>query len=253
MFVSISKIYINGKFLTQQKTGVQAYAFGMLEAMKRRNIPFEILTPKSKELSDSFNSKKIGAFSNANLWEQLCLPLYVNKQSNSVLINFCNSAPLFASHQIVTIHDLAFEQKGVNWFSFGFKLWYRFLIPRIAKSAKFIFTVSEFSKREINFHYNIMNDEIRIIPNGLNLNIQFAPQQIEEDYILLVGGGDPRKNAAFVIEQIENIEKLGLKLVVLNAENSIFNSSEKRIHPSIIHLDYVSKEYYYTLIKYSKA
>ena len=97
MFVSVSKIYINGKFLTQQKTGVQAYALGMIEAMKRRNIPFEVLTPKSNLLFDGFNTKKIGFFSNSSLWEQWSLPLYVNRQSNNILINFCNSSNCYDS------------------------------------------------------------------------------------------------------------------------------------------------------------
>ena len=253
MFVSISKIYINGKFLTQQSTGVQAYAFGMMEAMKRQNIPFEVLSPKSTELSDSFNAKKIGFFSNLNLWEQCSLPFFVNKQSNSILINFCNSAPLYAKHQIVTIHDLAFEQKDVKWFSFGFRRWYRFLIPRIVKTAKVIFTVSEFSKKEIITHYKVNSKNIKVIPNGLYANIKIASQQIQENYVLLVGGNNPRKNAVFIIEQIEKIEKLGLKLVILNAGNSVFDSSEIAIHPSIIQLNYVATEQYYSLIKYAKA
>jgi len=251
--MSISKIYINGKFLTQQKTGVQAYAFGMMEAMKRRNIPFEVLTPKSIVLSDGISAKKIGFFSNSSWWEQWSLPLYVNRQSNSVLINFCNSAPLLANHQIVTIHDLAFEQKGVKWFSFSFKLWYRFLIKRIAKSAKFIFTVSEFSKQEIIDHYEIDCKGVKVVPNGLNTHINFVKRQIDGDYLLLVGGDNPRKNAASVTSQIETIKKLGYKLVILNTENAVFSSFEKTIHASIIYFDYTTQEQYYSFIKYAKA
>lgn len=251
--MSISKIYINGKFLIQQSTGVQAYAFGMIEALKRQNIPFEILVPKSAELSDRFKSKKIGFFSNSNLWEQLSLPRYVNKQPNSILINFCNSAPLLSKHQIVTIHDLAFEQKKVQWFSFTFKLWYRFLIPRIVKSAKIIFTVSKFSKQEIISHYKIDSNTIKVIPNGLNTNIEIASQKIKENYVLLVGGNNSRKNGAYVIEKIKEIEKLGLKLVILNGEKSVFSSTSKVVHPSIIYFNYATEQEYYSLIKYCKA
>ncbi len=253
MLVSVSKIYINGKFLTQQKTGVQAYALGMIEAMKRRNIPFEVLTPKSNLLFDGFNTKKIGFFSNSSLWEQWSLPLYVNRQSNSILINFCNSAPLFAIHQIVTIHDLAYEQKGYKWFSLGFRQWYRFLIPRIAKSARVNFTVSEFSRQEIISHYKIDSENIKIIPNGLNTNIQIASRQIQENYILLLGGNNPRKNATGVLKHINEIEKLGFKLVILNSDQTVFNSVPKRVHPSIIYHNYTTEAQYYSFIKYAKA
>lgn len=251
--MSISKIYINGKFLIQQPTGVQAYAFGIIESMKSQNISFEVLMPKSAELSDGFNAIKIGSFSSPIIWEQWSLPLYVNKQSDGILINLCNSAPLLSKQQIVTIHDLAFEKRDVNWFSFGFKSWYRFLIPRIVKSAKFIFTVSEFSKQEINVHYKIKNEKIKIIPNGIKTDIQIASKQIEGDYLLLVGGNNPRKNLSFIIDQIKQIERLGFKLVVLNSEKSVFNSSQNVIHSCVVYLDYAGNEQYYSLIKYAKA
>ena len=253
MFVSVSKIYINGKFLTQQSSGVQAYARGIIDALIKQNIPFEILVPKSLSLSDRLPIKQIGFFSNPILWEQLSLPFYINKQKDAFLINFCNSAPLFANHQIVTIHDLAFEQKGVNWFSNKFKKWYRFLIPRIAKSAKVIFTVSEFSKQEIISHYKIGHDKIKVVPNGLNNSIRVDSLQVSGNYILLVGGNNPRKNVGSIISQINGIQELGYKLVILNSENAVFDSVEKVIHPSIIYYDYVTQEQYYSLMKYAKA
>ncbi|MBL7936181.1 MAG: glycosyltransferase family 4 protein, partial [Bacteroidia bacterium] len=221
--------------------------------MKKQNIAFEVLVPKSVQLSDRFNMKHIVSLSNANIWEQYSLPNYVNKQPYCILINLCNSAPLLAKNQIVTVHDLAFEQTGVNWFSNKFKRWYRFLIPRIVKSAQFIFTVSEFSKQEIISHYKVNKEKIRVIQNGLNTHIHAASRQIDGDYILLVGGNNPRKNAISIITQIEAIKKLGYKLVILNSENAVFNSSEKTIHPSIIYLNHASSEQYYSLIKYAKA
>lgn len=253
MLVSASKLYINGKFLTQQSTGVQAYAYGILEAMKNRDIAFEILAPKSVPLSDRFHIKHIGFFSNTILWEQYSLPSYVNGQPHSVLINFCNSAPLLAKNQIVTIHDLAFEQRGVHWFSNAFKKWYHFLIPRITKSAKVIFTVSEFSKQEIMSYYKIDSDKIRVIPNGLNTQISIAPRQIKEDYVVLVGGNNPRKNADAIIAQIDSVKKYGYRLVILGNDSSVFKPFQATEDPSIIYLNYATKDQYYSLIKYAKA
>jgi glycosyltransferase involved in cell wall biosynthesis len=251
--VSDTKIYINGKFLNQQSTGVQAYALGMLDAMREQNISFEVLVPKSVALSDRWPTKQIGVFSNPVLWEQLSLPLYLYKQKNALLINFCNSAPLFCKQQIVTIHDLAFEQKKQKWFSFWFTMWYRFLIPRICKTSKFIFTVSDFSMQEIISCYNVKKDKIKIIPNGISKHISPAVRIIKDDYILLIGGNNQRKNPRFVINQLTEIEKLGLKLVIINSKESVFKNNQIVIHPSIIYMDYVDTPSYYSLIKYSKA
>ena len=247
------RIFINGKFLTQQITGVQAYAYGMIDAMKRQGISCEILAPKSTVLSDRYKVAKIGFFTNPNLWEQLSLARYINQQENALLINFCNSAPLLCKNQIVTIHDLAFEQKNVNWFSAKFTYWYRFLIPKIARTSRLVFTVSDFSKNEISSHYFIAKEKIKLIPNGLNTSIQIGERKIVEDYVLLVGGNNPRKNTSYVIEKIDEITKLGLKLVVLKSEKTVFSDVVYVNHPSIIYFNYASNEEYYSLINYSKA
>ncbi len=251
--MSVNKIYINGKFLTLDQTGVQAYALGIISAMQKQNIPFEVLVPKSVALSDIFVFKRIGLFSNGTLWEQVSLPFFIGKQKEALLINLCNSAPLLCDRQIVTIHDLAFEQKNKQWFSFLFKTWYRFLIPRLCKSAKYVFTVSDFSKNELKSYYRIKDDKIAIIPNGLNSDMPVGKRLIKENYVLMLGGNNPRKNAGFVINNIREIEKLGLKLVVVHTPDTVFERTVKKKHPSIIYMDYVSQEAYYSLIKNSHA
>lgn len=246
-------IYINGKFLLQQESGVQAYAMGILNAMASQNINFEILAPKSLTLSDNFKVKHIGVFSNKLLWEQISLPLFIKRQKDAILINFCNSAPLLSKNQIVTIHDLAFEKRNVKWFSRSFELLYRFLIPRICKSSKFVFTVSEFSRKEIISHYKIDAHKVIVIPNGFFNPGEIIGKQINDDYILLLGGNNPRKNASCITSQIDEIEKRGLKLVILGQDNTIFNNKHKLTNTNIIYLNHVSKQKYYSLLKYSKA
>ena len=114
------KFYINGKFLCQQKTGVQAYAFGMLDALLKVGFEFVVLVPKSFENTFNLPLKKIGITSSLAMWEQVSLCNFIRKDKEAILINFCNSAPLFLKNQVITIHDLAFEVKNVNWFSYFF-------------------------------------------------------------------------------------------------------------------------------------
>ena len=160
-------IYINGKFLCQQQTGTQIYAWSMLDAMRLQNIDFTVLSPKAIHLPNMFTGLKIGFFKQLNMWEQVSLPLFLLGKKDVLLINFTNSAPLFGPKQIVTVHDLAFEQKGVSWFTKGFRTWYRFLIPRLCQGASLIFTVSEFSKQEIIKSYKVSPNKIKVVPNVL--------------------------------------------------------------------------------------
>lgn len=247
------KVYINGKFLCQQTTGVQNYALGIMRALRFTGIDFQVIVPNTLSMNQENHAYKIGVFKNLILWEQLDLFFFMRKQKNALLLNFCNSAPLLYFNQIVCIHDLAFEQKNKNWFSPIFKLWYRFLIPRLCQKAKLVFTISEFSKSEIMRQYGIPELKIKIVPNGLKEVQETDVRQVNEDYLLVLGGNNPRKNVQWVIDQMDEIEKAGLKLVVLNSDTKVFGESRIGTHPSLIELPYVSQSRYLSLLKHSKA
>lgn len=246
-------IYVNGKFLGQQKTGTQVFALSMLKAMRLKNIHFQILAPKKAVIPEEYSGKNIGLLTNLNLWEQICLPLFILGKKNALLINFCNAAPLVLSNQLVTIHDLAFEQKGVQWFSASFKIWYRFLIPRICRKALAVLTVSQFSKTELMKHYHLPEEKIKLLSNVFNKIESIAERQIPHDYLFIPGADNPRKNASFVLENREVLKSRGLKLVLLSSGSDVFQKKEQLNDPDIIYLNYVTNDVYYSLIKYAKA
>lgn len=247
------KLYINGKFLFQQKSGVQSFARGIVSTMVKQGIEFVILIPPLPTSEFKEYTETVGIFSNLALWEQVSLPNFINKQKDAILLNLCNSAPLIGKNQFVTIHDLAFEVKNVKWFSNSFKLWYRFLIPRICQSAQHIFTVSEFSKRELMSHYNTNENKISITSNGLS-DIQISNDTlIEDDYILLVGSNNPRKNTQAIINNIDLIANKNLKLVILSISAHVFQQEQRITHSSIVYLNFLEDTDYYALIKNSKA
>lgn len=246
-------VYINGKFLCQQTTGVQNYALNMLESLRILQVNVQILTPNVELRMGKYPVKKVGFFSNLTLWEQISLPRFMRKQKDALLLNFCNSAPLLHTKQIVTVHDLAFEQHHQQWFTFGFRIWYKYLIPRICKSALRICTVSNFSKNEIKTRYRIDDDKIEVIPNVCMSFPIIGSRIIEENYVLLIGANNPRKNSAWVLERIAEIEKEGLILVVLGAHSGVFSRVPGVVHPSVKVLDYVSQEEYYSLLYHCTA
>lgn len=245
-------VYINGKFLCQQTTGVQSYAHTMLEALRLLQVDIHILTPKAGLLTDKYLVNRIGFFSNLSLWEQLSLPYFMRKQKDAVLLNFCNSAPLLCSRQVVTVHDLAFEQQQV-WFTFIFRMWYRYLIPRICKNALRVFTVSNFSKNEIKTRYQIDENKIDVIPNGCKSFPIAGSRIIEEDYVLLIGANNARKNTGWVLERMSEIKKQGLILVLLGTHSGTFSHVPEVEHPFVKVLDYVSQKDYYSLLHHCSA
>ena len=245
------KLIINGRFLSQQPTGVQNYAAGIVKALLKLGMEMEIVCPPGTIAHPAIPTKYIGYFSGF-IWEQFFLPIYMCAQKGALLLNLCNSAPLFIRPQIVTIHDLAFEEKN-NWFNPVFKWWYKFLIPKICKRAKLIITVSEFSKNKIIEKYGISESKIILAPPGIP---EFKFKNDFHDYgnyILLTGANNHRKNAGSIIEKLEMLKEKGFTLVVLGGNSKIFRSIPIQNNDSLIYLNPVSFSEYCSLVKNAKA
>lgn len=192
-------VYINGHFLQQQLTGVQRYGREILKSFDRSGYAYEILTPQG-----AFASGRIGG----NLWQQLVLP--ARKDREDLLWSPANSGPVFAQNHVITLHDIAVFPHP-EWFSSSYSLWKRTLIPQVAKRAKGILTVSEFSKNIICAHLDIPPAKVKAVYNGVDIN-RFKPAAattiqntrnkygLNTPYVLTLGSLDPRKNFKRTVE-----------------------------------------------------
>lgn len=220
---------LNSRFLTQNLTGVQRYGYELFKQINFDCNDVEYLIPnddinKSYEIGENINIKKIGKFK-SHAWEQLDLPKYLKKSGSPLLLNLCNTAPLFYENQIVTIHDIAFL-KG-NWHSRNFKLYYKFLIPKIIKNSRHIITVSEFSKQEIVSSYGVDSGKISVIYNApftIKNDSEIAILDLKTPYILSVGSIDPRKNLKRLVKAFVRLNEPDLKLYLTGAYNSNFKN-----------------------------
>jgi len=245
------KIYINGKFLCQKATGVQKFALGISLAIQKKHPEIIVIMPKGNYNSYGLSVKKSG-WGQGFFWEQIYLPLFLLFHSGYLLVNLCNTAPLFFKRQIVTIHDLAFL-KNKEWFSKTFRIWYKFLIPRLCKRSRLIITVSEFIKNEIIDEYKIPKKKIIIVPNGIP-EIEFDEQRpFPFRYLLLTGIYNPRKNASFVISQLSEIKKKNFHIVGVGADTSIYGNTEFPPDENLHLLNYVDDNQYFTLMKHADA
>lgn len=159
------KLVVNARFLTQNMTGVQRYAVEIcLELKRMMGDDIEFVAPNNieqKEYAQKLSVKMIGN-RKGHFWEQMDLPCYLKRNGNPLLLCLCNTAPLFYKNKIVTVHDVAFEAYPQT-FSKAFLYTYRFLIPRIMRTALKVITVSQFSKDEINKYYGIEKQKIEVV------------------------------------------------------------------------------------------
>ena len=205
------KIIINGRFLSQQITGVQRVAHELVRELdnlvKKEKIEVVVLAPKNiifENLYKNIKIKKVGILK-GHLWEQLELPFYTLKVKG-ILLNLCNTAPIINTG-IVDIHDISFRVNP-QFFSKKFSWYYRILIWILVKTSKKILTVSEFSKQEIIKYYKVPKEKIEVIYNSwehiLRGNEDFSILQRlnlkNKSFYLAVSSINPNKNFKYIIE-----------------------------------------------------
>ena len=246
-----TQIYINGKFLAQKATGVQKYAIGIALALQKSHPDVIILTPRGKHETCGLKIKKIGLLG-GTLWEQICLPLFLIFKKHSLLLNFCNSAPLLIKSQVITLHDLAFR-KNKYWFGRAFRLWYNFLIPKICRNSQKIITVSELIKKEICTAYSITSEKIIIVPNGIPEMHFDEVKPFAFNYLFLTGIYNPRKNATFLLSLLSEIKNRNLHVVGVGENADIYKNIAIPEDDHLHLLKYVSNKQYYTFLKHATA
>src|SRR5439155_22055530 len=135
-----------------------------------------------------------------HMWEQTVLPWRLRQ---GVLWSPCATGPLAVASQVVTIHDCAFFDHP-ECFSSAFAKWYQCLVPRLARRASRILTVSAFSRDRICELFRIAPDKVVVAPNGVSSDWQPAQENdiaevrarlgLQQPYVLYVGSIEPRKN-----------------------------------------------------------
>ena len=205
------KLVVNARFLTQHMTGVQRYAVEIcLELKRMMGNDVEFVSPyniEQREYAARLSAKMVGSHKR-HLWEQIDLPRYLHKNGNPLLLCLCNTAPLCYKNKIVTVHDVAFEAYPQT-FNKAFLYTYRFLIPRIMKTALRVITVSQFSKDEINKYYGIDKRKIDVVFSAVadKFHVEDDMDLKRQKYFLAVSSLNYRKNFLAVLKAFAILEK----------------------------------------------
>ncbi|EHP6576993.1 glycosyltransferase, partial [Escherichia coli] len=166
-------IYINARFLTQRKTGVQQYALVLCRELVKHIPDICFLTPKTDLIDenwrDEFNILQIGN-RNGHFWEQIELPRYLRSVGNPLLLCFTGLSPAFYKNCYFTIHDMSLYAHP-KWFRLLYRAVYKVNYAIQARFARGIFTVSDFSKSEIEKYLAVDSDKITVLRNSVDTSI----------------------------------------------------------------------------------
>lgn len=207
-------IYVNARFLTQNLTGVQRYGIEIsLELKKIYNENIQFLCPSNiihEEIAKRLDVQIIGKHL-GHIWEQWDLYVYLKKQSaDSILLCLGNTAPILYKRKIVTIHDITFIRYPKT-FKKSFLLLYRFIIPLIIKTSRHIFTVSEFSKKELSSYYNLDKLQCSVAYNAVNNFFQQESNEVKESYYLTVSSVKENKNTLLPLKAFKKLYEKNFK------------------------------------------
>jgi alpha-1,3-rhamnosyl/mannosyltransferase len=111
---------------------------------------------------------------------------------------------------VVTIHDLSFEREPALM-SRKDRLVFKAVVPRAARKAAKVLTVSERTRRDLRELYDVPHERIVVTPNGVDPAFSPGDGVAHGDYVLLVGAVQQRKNP---LAALAAAESAGLPLVV---------------------------------------
>ncbi|MEG3663272.1 glycosyltransferase family 1 protein [Celeribacter halophilus] len=230
---SDSKLLLNGRFLTRQLTGVDRVAtelsvaiMAMLEkqkvsmALPAQPILNKVTRPKALLRLDIHPTFRLRGYA----WEQLALSV---ASPESWLLSLCNLGPIFRSQQVIMIHDAqVFSQPEV--YSNVFRWVYHAILPRVARRARVVLTVSDFSRRELESFGVIPSGKAVVVHNGVD-----HMAKIEADsealcryglqvnrYFLAIGSLAAHKNLPMLIAAARSRQDASLPLIVAGGGNS---------------------------------
>jgi glycosyltransferase involved in cell wall biosynthesis len=172
---------------------------------------------------------------NGHLWEQFLLPFLLQK--NEILWSPANTGAWIVRDQVVTIHDASVFDHP-EWFNPIFSLWTRISWKILARRAKAIITVSNFSRERLKFHLEISEDKIHVIHNGVGESFKFQQQKsietarekygLSKPYFLFVGTHEPRKNLTRLMQAWELLNLKSHSLFIAGAEGNVFSNNRGR-------------------------
>ena len=222
------KLLLNGRFKLQHVSGVQNYARCVNKSLTEilGSSDVEVLTPASSRRSNGPEGL---------LWEQLILPLSADRKGGDVLLNLCNWAPVVIHPRqpsVLVLHDLMTSDVP-HAYSRTYRMVRDAFHARLRRDPAIrIVAASQSAKLALEDYFQ---RQIDLAEGGV------APPSTDEldayrtlsrkalgdvrAYVLLVGGHDPRKNAAFAISLTPALAAMGLRLVVtVRRDTAVFRS-----------------------------
>ena len=254
-------VKVNGKFLFQNRTGVQRYALELCKALNKQDgVKLELYVPNKKFL-DPFDGKvryisPWFPMQSLFLFEQFVLPFLAGKN----LISLSGTGPILAAKQIIALHDTAVWDIPDSYTK-SFVLKHRVLQILYRFFGISFITVSNFSRENIARLFRVTEDKIKLIHNGWE-HVNSVKTKRHEEFMeekkayeknfLIVGSFAKHKGVEKLISIINSSDRLsryGFHFV--GNKSKIFQSQRIQPRANIRFYEHIDDGFLFFMITHS--
>jgi glycosyltransferase involved in cell wall biosynthesis len=218
-----SIVAIDARSIGRAHTGDATYWTGLVSGLAELDTNLRLLLfsngPKPPGIPDHLEWIEIPS-RRERWWSLVRFPLKARRMGARVIHTQYNLSPLSGRGGVTTIHDVSFFV-GPEWFRPVDRMLLQRFVPRSARRAARVLTVSEASRRDIAKFMPDIQEKVRVTPLALNPRMQPVPPEeadrivtdelgLQRPFLLTVGTSWPRKNTRLAVEACDLLpENLG--------------------------------------------
>lgn len=246
-----------------QRTGIEEYSYQIIMHLRKELRTDEVLLYIRKNQKVNFDlptNWKIKVIRWPRFWTQIGLSLEMMLHPVDVLFIPAHIVPIIhPRNTLVTVHGLEYEMMP-EAYSFWGRFYMKISIKKSCQWAKKIIAVSENTKGDLMRLYNVSEDKIKVIGEGVSENFKFKILNLKSNlndkiliykpYLLYIGRLEERKNVAGILETFKILKekyKIPHSLVLAGApgygyESIKYHVSSIKYQEDIILTGFISEE-----------
>ncbi len=210
----LTPIAINGQFTARRMTGQERFAHEITTELDKISNEGQFVLVVLRNAANIPELKRIHVVkfgkAKGSSWEQTCFAWYTIKHKLPSL-NLCSIMPLLKPGYIC-IHDLSYKvnpQYFTTPYSKISQWWHKIQYHFAWRFSPVIFTVSEYSKKQMMEIYHVKPEKIVVIGNGWEhfekveedvTLLKRRPDLFERPYFFSLGSLAPNKNIQWILE-----------------------------------------------------
>jgi glycosyltransferase involved in cell wall biosynthesis len=189
-------VVVDADVLGRHRTGDETYVLNLLRELAplapAAGLRVAAVTRHAGLVPEGIEAVEL-ATSSQELRMTLTLPRLL-RRLGAALAHFQYALPLvLPCPAVVTIHDLSFEREP-SLMGRRDRFVFRKVVPRAARKAVRVLTVSERTRRDLRELYGLPDGKIVVTPNGVDPAFTPSNSLLQGDYVLVVGAVQERKN-----------------------------------------------------------